>query len=47
MIKFPLQKGLISIMLPHDAFLCFQLRFAKGDKGGFKTEQKSIYSKIR
>ena len=45
-IKIPLQKGLISIMLPHDSFLRFQLPFEKRDKGGFRTEQKSIYSKI-
>ena len=31
-IKIPLQKGLISIMLPHDSFLRFQLPFAKAQE---------------
>jgi hypothetical protein len=41
-IKIPLQKGLISIMLPHDSFLRFQLPFAKGD---LKLSKKTFIPK--
>jgi hypothetical protein len=41
-IKIPLQKGLISIMLPHDSFLRFQLPFAKRD---LKLSKKAFIPK--